>query len=60
MVGNRQRWHEVLYVDAPAEVEALAEHVTRFDVGDGRTLSVVPGVRDSARPDVMRGEGHTG
>lgn len=56
MVGSRQGWHEVPYVDAPAGLEALAEHVTRFDVGGERTMCIVPGVRDAARPDVMRGE----
>lgn len=56
MVGSRQGWHEVPYVDAPAGVETLAEHVTRFGVGGGRTLSIVPGVRDAARSDLMRGE----
>lgn len=56
MVGSRQGWHEVPYVDVPAGVEALAEHVTTFASVSGRALSIVPGVRDAARPDVMRGE----
>lgn len=56
MVGSRQGWHEVPYVDAPTGVEALAAHVTTFTVDNGRTISIVPGVRDASRPDVMRGE----
>ncbi|TAN08699.1 MAG: 2-dehydro-3-deoxygalactonokinase [Rhodanobacteraceae bacterium] len=56
MVGSRQGWHEVPYVDAPAGLEVLAEYATRFDAGGGRTLSIVPGVRDAVRLDVMRGE----
>lgn len=56
MVGSRQGWHEVPYVDVPAGVEALAAGVATFTVGDGRSLSIVPGVRDAARPDMMRGE----
>lgn len=56
MVGSRQGWHEVPYVDAPAGVMALAGHMTMFDTRDGRPLSIVPGVRDVAAPDLMRGE----
>lgn len=56
MVGSRQGWHEIPYVDAPAGVMALAGHMTTFDTRDGRPLSIVPGVRDATGPDVMRGE----
>ncbi|HEX7326628.1 MAG TPA: 2-dehydro-3-deoxygalactonokinase [Rhodanobacteraceae bacterium] len=56
MVGSRQGWHEVGYVDAPAGVAALAAQVARIEVQPGRWLSIVPGVRDTSGPDVMRGE----
>lgn len=56
MVGSRQGWHEVPYVDAPASAESLAAHVTIFHTDAGRSVSIVPGVRDPSRPDVMRGE----
>lgn len=56
MVGSRQGWHEVPYVDVPADAEALAEHVTVFRTDDDRDIAIVPGVRDASRPDVMRGE----
>lgn len=56
MVGSRQGWHEVPYVDVPAGADSLAEHMTTFRTDDGRSVSIVPGVRDVARPDVMRGE----
>ena len=56
MVGSRQGWREVPYVEAPADAHALAHGLLAVDLGDGRQLHIVPGVRDSARPDVMRGE----
>ncbi len=56
MVGSRQGWREVAYVDAPASVEALIAGVATLDTGGGRSVAIVPGVRDPAGPDVMRGE----
>lgn len=56
MVGSRQGWHEVPYIDAPVGAAALAQRVTTFRTDDGRNVSIVPGVRDATRPDVMRGE----
>lgn len=56
MVGSRQGWHEAAYVDAPAGVAELASHLASFITASGREVSIVPGVRDAAVPDVMRGE----
>lgn len=56
MVGSRQGWHEAPYLDVPAGADSLAARVTTFRTGEGRNVSIVPGVRDASGPDVMRGE----
>lgn len=57
MVGSAQGWHEVPYVDCPADAASLAAQLLRFEALPGVVLHIVPGVRrDGARPDVMRGE----
>ncbi|MGN6329180.1 MAG: 2-dehydro-3-deoxygalactonokinase [Rhodanobacter sp.] len=56
MVGSRQGWREAPYVDAPADAYALADRLVTVETADGRCIHIVPGVRDSAAPDVMRGE----
>ena len=56
MIGSRQGWVEAPYVDCPASLTALSDHLTSAPLG---SLAIVPGVatRDSAGlPDVMRGE----
>ena len=56
MIGSRQGWLEVPYVDCPASLTALSDHLGRISI---ESLSIVPGVatRDPAGvPDVMRGE----
>ena len=56
MIGSRQGWLEVPYVDCPASLTALSDHLGSISI---ESLSIVPGVatRDAARvPDVMRGE----
>ncbi|MEO8849975.1 MAG: 2-dehydro-3-deoxygalactonokinase [Casimicrobiaceae bacterium] len=56
MVGSRNGWIEVPYVEAPATLRALADGLRRTPDGE---LAIVPGVivRDSAgTPDVIRGE----
>jgi 2-dehydro-3-deoxygalactonokinase len=56
MIGSRQGWVEVPYVDCPASLTALADHVVQAPQD---ALAIVPGVttRDAAGvPDVMRGE----
>lgn len=55
MVGSNRGWHEVPYVDAPADLEALARDL--FWTANSR-VGIVPGIalRASDRADVMRGE----
>lgn len=56
MLGSRKGWHEAGYVDTPADLAALTRHATRAFTAAGRTVNIVPGVRDPSSPDVMRGE----
>lgn len=61
MVGSRQGWQEVDYVDCPADVGAVAARLQplRDEGFDGRALWLVPGLRtrdDDGVADVMRGE----
>ena len=56
MVGSRQGWREAPYVDVPADLRSLAAACVRVALDDGRALHIVPGVRDSTGPDMMRGE----
>jgi 2-dehydro-3-deoxygalactonokinase len=56
MIGSRQGWVEAPYVDCPASLTALSDHLVEVPLG---SLAIVPGVatRDAAGlPDVMRGE----
>lgn len=56
MVGSRNGWHEVPYLDTPSHVDRLANALTAMTTTDGRAVHIVPGLRDPSRPDVMRGE----
>ena len=56
MVGSRNGWCEVPYLDTPTSIERLARQLTRLETPDGRPLHLVPGLRDPRGPDVMRGE----
>ncbi|MGO4703686.1 2-dehydro-3-deoxygalactonokinase [Dyella sp. 2RAB6] len=56
MVGSRNGWQEVPYLDTPTGVERLAQHLTRLTTPTGHALYLVPGLHDPHRPDVMRGE----
>lgn len=51
MVGSRNGWREVTYLDLPAGGDQLA---AALDHGNG--LAIVPGLRNPRGPDVMRGE----
>ena len=56
MIGSRQGWVEAPYVDCPASLIALSDHLAHAPM---ESLAIVPGVvtRDAAGlPDVMRGE----
>lgn len=55
MVGARQGWIEAAYAQTPAPPVAAAP--TRAPVDDSRlSVFILPGVSQSAPPDVMRGE----
>ncbi len=56
MVGARGGWREMPYLDLPADVRGLAAALGRVDAADGEPVHLVPGLRNPARPDVMRGE----
>lgn len=56
MVGSRNGWKEVPYLDTPTSVDRLAGALTCLETPNGRTIHLVPGLRDPQRPDVMRGE----
>ncbi len=61
MIGSRQGWHEVPYVDCPAGLDEIAAALQRLpaDAFTGRDIWIVPGLRsrdDSGAYDVMRGE----
>jgi 2-dehydro-3-deoxygalactonokinase len=56
MVGSRQGWREVGYVDTPADIDALAAGIVNVRSADGRRVGIIPGVRDASNVDVMRGE----
>jgi 2-dehydro-3-deoxygalactonokinase len=56
MIGSRNGWREVPYVDSPADVQQLANGLLCFDAGCGE-LHLVPGViQRGALPNVLRGE----
>lgn len=61
MIGSRNGWHEMPYLDCPADNQALAAGMRRFRPPgfETRELWLVPGLCDTASdrlPDVMRGE----
>jgi 2-dehydro-3-deoxygalactonokinase len=61
MIGSRQGWFEVPYVDCPAGLDdiAAALHRVRADEFKGREIWIVPGLctrDDGGAYDVMRGE----
>jgi 2-dehydro-3-deoxygalactonokinase len=59
MIGSRNGWVEVPYVDTPAGASDLAAAVRTKSLQGGGTITFFPGLIDrSARPfpDVMRGE----
>ncbi|MDE2279295.1 MAG: 2-dehydro-3-deoxygalactonokinase [Xanthomonadaceae bacterium] len=56
MVGSRSGWHEMPYLDLPADAGRLAGALGAVRAGDGLDVHLVPGLRDPHGPDVMRGE----
>lgn len=58
MVGSRQGWQEVPYLECPVNLDQLANHLQVISY-ENRKIWVVPGLkitRDDLRIDVMRGE----
>jgi len=56
MVGSRQGWLEVPYMDLPADTTQLGSAVRSLRANDGLDVHIVPGLRNPQGPDVMRGE----
>jgi 2-dehydro-3-deoxygalactonokinase len=59
MIGSRNGWVEMPYVETPAGPEALARAVRRVKLEDGGGIFFIPGLTDASVkpfPDVMRGE----
>ncbi|MDQ6646451.1 MAG: 2-dehydro-3-deoxygalactonokinase [Pseudomonadota bacterium] len=56
MVGSRNGWLEVPYLDLPAAPARLGASLQSVRAADGRELHIVPGLRNPQGPDVMRGE----
>jgi len=56
MVGSRQGWLEVPYMDLPADTAQLGSAVRSLRAKDGSDVHIVPGLRNPQGPDVMRGE----
>ena len=59
MVGSRNGWREMPYIDCPARPRDVIAAMLRLTTGMGQSVILAPGITDSARtaaPDVMRGE----
>lgn len=56
MVGSRQGWQEVPYVEVPADMPSIARGMQRVEACTSHALWIAPGLRREAPADVMRGE----
>lgn len=56
MIGSRNGWLEVPYLDLPADAAQLGSALSVLHAGDGAELRIAPGLRNPRGPDVMRGE----
>jgi 2-dehydro-3-deoxygalactonokinase len=56
MVGSRQGWREVPYVELPADTATIARNLLRVDTCGSHALWIAPGLRRNHPADVMRGE----
>lgn len=59
MIGSREGWVEVPYVDAPAGAAEIAARLHRFETPGLGEIAIVPGIRlleTDGTADVMRGE----
>lgn len=58
MVGSRSGWREVPYLETPARLDDLGNHLAALPAIHGSPVHIVPGItrREGPQPDVMRGE----
>jgi len=59
MVGSQRGWHEAAYVDCPASMDSLTEHLCWVPNEADLKIMIVPGMKGesiSGQADVMRGE----
>lgn len=56
MIGSRQGWREVPYVEVPADTARIAQGMLRVDACITHELWIAPGLLCDAPADVMRGE----
>ncbi|MBD8897518.1 2-dehydro-3-deoxygalactonokinase [Rhodanobacter sp. DHG33] len=56
MVGSRNGWREMPYLDLPANAAQLGNALGSVRAADGMDVHLIPGLRDAHGPDVMRGE----
>ena len=57
MVGSRQGWQEVPYLEVPIAVDRIGAGLSTLRSRDGRLIHIVPGlIQNSMLPNVMRGE----
>lgn len=56
MVGSRNGWCEVPYLNLPASLDRLGAAAGRVRGADGLDVHIVPGLRNARGPDLMRGE----
>lgn len=56
MVGSRNGWSEVPYLDLPAGIVQIAAATRKLQAADGMDVHIIPGLRNPQGPDVMRGE----
>lgn len=56
MVGSRNGWREMPYLDLPADAAQLGGALGAVRAADGLDVHLVAGLRDPRGPDMMRGE----
>jgi len=58
MIGSRQGWIEVPYIELPAGLNEIAQGLKTYTTRNGVLVRFVPGISTTANalPDVMRGE----
>ncbi|RUL64525.1 2-dehydro-3-deoxygalactonokinase [Dyella dinghuensis] len=56
MVGSRQGWQEVPYVEVPADINVIAKGVMRNNACARHDMWIAPGLLQDSPANVMRGE----